>query len=365
MGTPKLLDETEHDQADGGDDVVEAVLRRGARIRENEVARIADQLLLEGHRPSVDRIRTKLQRGSPNTIALFLDRWWSRLGARLRDLPGHEYPQLPESVNVAVMALWNEAIDHARTLLHDSLSAQVLEVTTERVQLAERTADIERQRDELRRERETLQHTVNLAHSQLGEANDRQRADALRMTELQSEVARITGQFEGVRTDRDSLASKLEAALQQHRDDVRTLTDRNDATERHWMKEVDDARQQLVAARKQAHALEQHYNADSAAKTQELREARMQIVTLTSELTHVHESLQDAKAHITQLERGANEQAIRMDRIVHALQESQTQSTRQVESLQLQLREAHSKIKETTVKLETMQRNGNSKVFKP
>jgi hypothetical protein len=102
--------------------------RRAARLREEEVRQAADALLLEGGRPTVERVRARLGRGSPNTIALFLDRWWRDLGARLRDLPGQEVPSVPEPVANALLALWNQAIDQARTLLRESLAGQHAEV---------------------------------------------------------------------------------------------------------------------------------------------------------------------------------------------------------------------------------------------
>jgi hypothetical protein len=39
-----------------------------------------------------------------------LDHWWAKLGVRLRDLPGQEFPQLPERVACSMQQLWNEAL---------------------------------------------------------------------------------------------------------------------------------------------------------------------------------------------------------------------------------------------------------------
>ncbi len=56
-------------------------------IRETDVWEAADALLLEGARPTVERIRQKVGRGSPNTVGPYLDTWFKGLGARIRD-PG-------------------------------------------------------------------------------------------------------------------------------------------------------------------------------------------------------------------------------------------------------------------------------------
>src|SRR5271163_134766 len=99
MSTP------EHElAAPGGPDPTapEAVRRRAPRISQADVFRAADELLVQGDRPTIDRVRMRLGRGSPNTINDHLDAWWAKLGSRLRDLPGHEFPQLPERVAQAL-----------------------------------------------------------------------------------------------------------------------------------------------------------------------------------------------------------------------------------------------------------------------
>jgi hypothetical protein len=81
------------------------IARRAPRISQPDVFRAADELLVEGHRPTIDRVRMKLGRGSPNTINDHLDAWWTKLGSRLRDLPGQEFPQLPERIGKVLQQL--------------------------------------------------------------------------------------------------------------------------------------------------------------------------------------------------------------------------------------------------------------------
>src|SRR5882757_5379723 len=97
--------------------------QRAPRISQADVFRAADELLVEGHRPTIDRVRMRLGRGSPNTINDHLDAWWTKLGSRLRDLPGREFPQLPERVAQALLRLWNEALEGA----HETLQGTLLE----------------------------------------------------------------------------------------------------------------------------------------------------------------------------------------------------------------------------------------------
>jgi hypothetical protein len=78
-----------------------------------DVDRAADQLLRTGERPTVEKIRTTLGTGSPNTINPLLDAWWKRLASRLDAGPAALH-RLPESVAHVAEALWMQALDEGR-----------------------------------------------------------------------------------------------------------------------------------------------------------------------------------------------------------------------------------------------------------
>jgi len=82
-------------------------------ITAGDVERAADALLREGDRPTIDKIRAKIGRGSPNTINPLLDAWWQRLASRL-DFGPAAFHRLPESVAHVAEALWMQALDEGR-----------------------------------------------------------------------------------------------------------------------------------------------------------------------------------------------------------------------------------------------------------
>ena len=69
-------------------------------ITSTDVDRAADALLREGERPTIEKVRLKIGRGSPNTINPLLDTWWSRLAGRLDAGPAALH-RLPEPVLLA------------------------------------------------------------------------------------------------------------------------------------------------------------------------------------------------------------------------------------------------------------------------
>jgi hypothetical protein len=85
----------------------------GRGITAADVDRAADALLRAGERPTIEKVRLKIGRGSPNTINPLLDRWWSRLAARLDAGPAALH-RLPEPVLHAAEGLWLTALDEAR-----------------------------------------------------------------------------------------------------------------------------------------------------------------------------------------------------------------------------------------------------------
>src|ERR1700675_4726669 len=84
---------------------------RGMTGRDVELA--ADALPRVGERPTIEKIREKIGRGSPNTINPLLDAWWKRLASRLDAGPAALH-RLPESVAHAAEALWMQALVEGR-----------------------------------------------------------------------------------------------------------------------------------------------------------------------------------------------------------------------------------------------------------
>src|SRR5450631_3771972 len=82
-------------------------------VTASDVERAADGLLRAGERPTIEKVRESLGRGSPNTINPLLDAWWKKLSARLDSGPAALH-RLPESVAHVAEALWMQALDEGR-----------------------------------------------------------------------------------------------------------------------------------------------------------------------------------------------------------------------------------------------------------
>src|SRR5277367_5179714 len=82
-------------------------------ITQSDVSHAADTLLRSGERPTIEKVRAKIGKGSPNTINPMLDAWWKTLSARL-DTGPQALHRLPESVAHIAEAMWMQALDEGK-----------------------------------------------------------------------------------------------------------------------------------------------------------------------------------------------------------------------------------------------------------
>ena len=135
-----------------------------------DVDRAADALLRAGERPTIEKVRAKIGRGSPNTINPLLDQWWSRLAGRLDAGPAALH-RLPEPVLHAAEGLWLQALDDARR----------------RAQLESGSS-----RKTLARERQDLEVQAHVLSIREQELRDRLTAADQRVARLELEVETLT-----------------------------------------------------------------------------------------------------------------------------------------------------------------------------
>jgi hypothetical protein len=163
-------------------------------IRQSDVNLAADALLRAGDRPTVEKIRTQLGRGSPNTINPMLDAWWKTLSARLDAGPAALH-RLPETVAHVAEALWMQTLDEARRRAQQELK------TSERL-AADQQQDLE-----------VRSHVLTLRE---GELDSRLRNRDRTIEDLNLRLRELTGLLRKEQVTRDSLSRQI-AQLQSAR----------------------------------------------------------------------------------------------------------------------------------------------------
>lgn len=181
-------------------------------IIESDVWTACDALLLEGARPTIERVRQKIGRGSPNTVSPYLDSWFKGLGARIKD-PGafSAPPELPDPVRQAARHFWEVAQAEARgdfdQRLQDGLAAAVanVEAEKERADLAQAAAfeaaskvahrqaellELARQLEQARLARAAAEARLDDAHRQAQDLQARLDRSAVELADVRSAAKR-------------------------------------------------------------------------------------------------------------------------------------------------------------------------------
>jgi len=77
-------------------------------VPDTEVFAAADRVLARGERPTVERVRGELGRGSPARVGQLLETWWEALAKRLGNHA--RLPDVPPAVAEAFSAAWAAAV---------------------------------------------------------------------------------------------------------------------------------------------------------------------------------------------------------------------------------------------------------------
>ncbi|MGA8133787.1 MAG: DNA-binding protein [Pseudomonas gingeri] len=168
-------------------------------VPETDVFAAADAVLARGERPTVERVRLELGRGSPARVGGLLDQWWEQLAERLRGetrLPG-----LPAELAQAFVAIWQQATTLAQGVLDQSLESQRQVLAGEREQLAAMEA------------RARLEEAQ--ARQQTAEALAARQAAEIRLSDLEQLLTQRLTQIEDLRQQREQLLGLRDEARQQ------------------------------------------------------------------------------------------------------------------------------------------------------
>lgn len=224
---------------------------RGPRgVQMEEVWAAADAVLALGERPTIERVRLQLGRGSPNTVGPMLDGWFGSLAGRLQapadpaEGPSDAEIPLPGPVIRAAKTLWGRALQQAdeRAAEQFAQARTALDAQGESLRLAQ---------EELAREQQRLDDR-NEAYAVAMQARDAQIAELARQAqELQQQLLACqqlldTARSEGtqLRQAADAQRRRQEAKDAEHQAERSRLEERAQAQERRLNAEVDRARQE-------------------------------------------------------------------------------------------------------------------------
>lgn len=272
-------------------------------ITESDVHTAADELVADGDRPTVERIRAHLGTGSPNTVTRWLDTWWKNLGTRLQP----KRPDLKDSpVVLAELAgqWWALALQHARESALEEMSDARQTLVAEYDELRVHQQNFADEASALHAQATTSAQSERLALTQVAEL--RQLVDQLQsqLTESTQQRASVDQRLEQLDVARQALEVRLHEEQELARSERESLMEHARSVEDRAAREIDQARQQakdlqtkLASAEKLRVKTEQSLGsalnaAQKAAKEMDRQRARSEV--LEEQLTKIPAAIEAA-----------------------------------------------------------------------
>lgn len=252
-------------------------------VTQVDVDAAADALVLNGERPTVDRIRARLGKGSPNNVSRLLEAWWQTLGSRLMAANARlVLPNAPEAVATLAAQWWEVALAAARIQAEADLQDARERLAAEVSAVAEVQERMTQTREAERNERDAAVQARQLAEGRLTEA--------LRLAEVQST------QLDELRLRHAQLDARMEegdAAVLQLRERLETQTQaaaaERDALHAHIQATENRAHSEIDRAREEAKRLQRDNEAAARAH-------RSALDALEGQLATAHASLRQTEA---------------------------------------------------------------------
>ncbi|MFZ6049805.1 DNA-binding protein [Pseudomonas sp. CR3202] len=253
-------------------------------VPETEVFAAADTVLARGERPTVERVRLELGRGSPARVGALLDQWWDQLAQRLRGET--RLPTLPTEVAQAFVAVWQQAILLAQGVAEQGLSEQRAVLDAERV----RVADVE----------EAARQAAAQARQQVAADQAARQAAETRLSDLEQLLAQRQAQLDDLQNRCTVLTTERKEAVHE----VGTLRQELQAAQRQLTQERESSAGYVRGVEERAHR-----EVDRA--REESRAAATQLKTVGKQQEQLRQRLDIALAQLSEAQQVAAAESAR------------------------------------------------------
>lgn len=258
---------------------------RKSPISEADVWKACDEILLAKERPTIERVRQVLGRGSPNTVTVHLNSWFAELGSRIVDPQGFiKSAALPDPVTQAATYLWEAAQALARKEAQEQLTEQHKKIELKEQELDELLVNLEQ---DLQMASVKMQSAIDAKL----ESDAREAATAKISQDLSSQLMQTNKQLQESEQRNQALLQSLENLREASDQQEKLLITRFDAAERRMALELDAARQESKSLRLENIALKQeqeqkqtNWIAEKERLTQTNRELQFTVSSLTDRI---------------------------------------------------------------------------------
>ncbi len=209
-------------------------------VQQEEVWAAADALIATGERPTIERVRLKIGRGSPNTVSPMLESWFATLAPRLGvAAQGSQAAEegTPKELRQALDVIWSNAVRSARDKAEAALGL-------ERDKLAELDKELDSQRQMLLERESALAQRGATFEPALEMLRAQLRDQAVQLEKAGRELERARSSLATLVQERDVDRRQFDEQLRTLAEERQRIEQRVSANEKRLLEEVDRARQE-------------------------------------------------------------------------------------------------------------------------
>lgn len=267
-------------------------------VQQDDVWGAADELVREKLRPTIERVRLKIGRGSPNTVSPLLDTWFATLGSRLglTEQNGPKQDEFPAPVHQAMLKLWQSACAAAQqNATQDLLSAQQV-IAEERSAINQREQECANQEIASKQRQSAQEQTLELAREQIADLSTRLEQSQALGARRDAEIEALESRMLVLGEQRDAEKAHSDETLRLHAQERQRLQEHGAQSERRLMMELDRERQEskrlhlnLQQTEQRVDAMAREFEAQRAELTQKLQTAQSELRSAREALDLSHE----------------------------------------------------------------------------
>ncbi|MDR7377094.1 chromosome segregation ATPase [Rhodoferax ferrireducens] len=273
-------------------------------MQQDDVWTAADALLAEGLRPTIERVRLKMGRGSPNTVGPLLETWFATLGPRLGvGEAKEEAGGLPAAVQQASIKLWEAALSQARKEVNIAAAAARQVLTDERAIFESRVAELAQQEAVFAERQAAAERALLVAQEQMADLAARLREAQTVLAERGQDIEALQSKLSAVEQQRDTERRRTEEERQRHAEERIRIDERTAANERRLMQDLDRERQEaklakaaVAAATQRAEAASQQSELDKRQLGEKLRQTDAELRSSRQALASTQERAAELRA---------------------------------------------------------------------
>ncbi|QKV53074.1 DNA-binding protein [Comamonas antarctica] len=271
-------------------------------VQEADVWAAADALLAQGLRPTIERVRQQIGRGSPNTVSPMLESWFGTLGQRLGVVQTPNPQQgVPENVLRLAQELWDSARGQALEAAQQALQEREAALEASRRSHEADLEHMEQREKALHQQKQAMDEAMKLARAQAQELSRRldemQQLAQEREAQLSSLRAELAAAAKAREQERKEHSEEQQAAAQERQ----RLAEQFAGNERRMLTDLDRARQEVTSAKKAQAEQERKSEARLAEWQTRQQHLEEELLQARTQLLGAQQSAQAAQERVTDL----------------------------------------------------------------